>query len=189
VEDTTELKAAIQDLQTRLQEETRMRTELEKRCRVMEKLAYRDPVSGLRTETYFHARVREEIERAIRYPSATTLLTFCSPRTDAEAVTQLGLRLTNDLRMTDQVFSLSEGGLAVLLVETPEEGAHKVLQRLSADLEQFLESFGYSVTSFPVDANLAEDFLNLAMERHNRVAHQMYSSRGDDSSPAAPTLH
>ena len=100
MEDTTELKAAIQDLQTRLQEETRMRTELEKRCRVMEKLAYRDPVSGLRTETYLHARVREEIERAIRYPSATTLLTFCSPRTDAEAVTQLGLRLTNDLRMT-----------------------------------------------------------------------------------------
>ncbi|MEA3365578.1 MAG: GGDEF domain-containing protein, partial [Candidatus Hydrogenedentes bacterium] len=155
MQDTKELKAAIEDLQTRLQEETNMRTELERRCRLLEKLAYRDPSTGLRTENYLHARVREEIDRSIRYPSAVTLLTFCSPEVNAEVVTQLGLRLSDDVRTTDQVFNLSERGLAILLVETPEEGAHKVLQRLSAELEQFLESFGYSITSFPVDANLA----------------------------------
>ena len=88
--------------------------------------------------------------------------------------------------MTDQVFALSEGGLAVLLVETPEEGAHKVLQRLTAELEQVLVSFGYSLTSFPVDANLAEDFLNLAMERHNNVARQMYTNNDSASSAAPP---
>ena len=189
MEDTKELKAAIDDLQARLDEEARMRTELERRCRVLETLAYRDPGTGLRTEPYLHERVREEIERSIRYPSAATLLTFCAPRANPETVTRLGLRLTDDLRMTDQVFALSEGGLAVLLVETPEEGAHKVLQRLTAELEQVLVSFGYSLTSFPVDANLAEDFLNLAMERHNNVARQMYTNN-DSASPAAPsTIH
>lgn len=166
-----------------------MRTELERRCRVLEKLAYRDPSTGLRTENYLHARVREEVDRSIRYPSAVTLLTFCSPQAEPEAVTQLGLRLSDDVRTTDQVFSLSEGGLAILLVETPEEGAHKVLQRLSAELEQFLESFGYSLTSFPVDANLAEDFLNLAMERHNKVTHQMYSTNNSASNSASSTVH
>lgn len=189
MEDTKELKAAVQDLQARLQEETQTRTELERRCRVLEKLAHRDPVTGLRTENYLHARVREEIDRSIRYPSAVTLLTFCSPRANPDAVTQLGLRLSDDVRTTDQVFSLSEGGLAVLLVETPEEGAHKVLQRLASDLEQFLESFGYSLTSFPVDANLAEDFLNLAMERHNKVAHKMYSNNDNASASAASIVH
>ena len=189
MEDTKELKAAIEDLQERLQEETRMRTELERRCRVLEKLAYRDPGTGLRTETYLHARVREEIERSIRYPSAATLLTFCSPRVSDDAVTQLGLRLSDDLRMTDQVFSLSEGGLAVLLVETPEDGAHRVLQRLSTELEQFLENFGYSLTSFPVDANLAEDFLNLAMERHNKVARQMHINDDNAAAAGASRVH
>lgn len=189
MEDTKKLKAAVQDLQARLQEETQTRAELERRCRILEKLAHRDPATGLRTENYLHARVREEIDRSIRYPSAVTLLTFCSPRANPDAVTQLGLRISDDVRTTDQVFSLSEGGLAVLLVETPEEGAHKVLQRLSADLEQFLKSFGYSLTSFPVDANLAEDFLHLAMERHNKVAHKMYANSDSASTSAASTVH
>lgn len=61
-----------------------------------------------------------------------------------------------------------------------------MLHRLKAELEQVLVSFGYSLTSFPVDANLAEDFLNLAMERHNTVARQMYMSN-DSSTPVAPT--
>lgn len=189
MEDTRELKAAVEDLQTRLQEETRMRSELERRCRVLEKLAYRDPGSGLRTETYLHARVREEIERSIRYPSAATLLTFCAPRANTETVTELGVRLSDDLRATDQVFSLSEGGLAVLLVETPEEGAHKVLQRLSTEMERFLENFGYSLTSFPVDANLAEDFLNLAMDRHNNVARQMFTNNDNAAPATTSTIH
>lgn len=189
MQDTKELKAAIEDLQARLEEESRQRAELERRSRVLEKLAHRDPATGLRTETYLHARVREEIERAIRYPSAATLLTFCSPHAEADNVADLGVRLTSDLRMTDQVFRLSEGGLAVLLVETPEEGAHKVLHRLSSDLEQFFESYGYSITSFPVDANLAEDFLNLALERHNKVSRQMHAGGNGNTTETASTLH
>jgi hypothetical protein len=172
--DVEELRAAVEGLRVRLREEVKLRTELERRCHFLEKLAHRDPTTGLRTETYLRARVHEEIERSIRYPSATTLVTLCAPRERTDAIPQLGARLSEELRGTDHVFSLSKGGLAILLVETPEEGARKVLDRLGTDLERFIEGYGLSVTSFPVDTNLADEFLTMALERHNKVATQMY---------------
>ena len=175
MENVNNLKHAVADLQRRLREETSRRQELERRCHLLEKLAYHDPSTGLRTETYLHARVREEIERAIRYPASATLVTLCIPRKRADRVPSLGQRLRDELRETDQVFNLSAQGLAVLLVETPSEGAQTVLQRLSSDLEHFISGYGFTVTSFPVDANLAEDFLNLALSRHNEVAEKVRS--------------
>ncbi len=188
MDDIQKLKAAIDDLQHRLREEVNLRTELERRCHLLEKLAYRDPYTGLRTETFLHARVREEIERSIRYPAAATLITVCSPAEHNDAVSQLGMRLTNELRSADQVFGLSNSGLAILLVETPEEGAHKVLERVSADLQHYINGFGCSVTSFPVDANLADDFLKLAMERHNQVSKQVQTSPPPPSADS-PAVH
>jgi GGDEF domain-containing protein len=181
MDDVEKLKQAIEDLQQQLHEETKVRAELEKRCRLLEKLAYRDPSTGLRTETYMRARVREEIERSIRYPSATTLITLCAPQDQAEAVPQVGRRLSTELRSSDQVFSLSVCGLAILLVETPEEGARRVLARIAADLEQFIGGYGYTVTSFPVDTNLADEFIKLAMERHYQVEKQMNSGSSSSS--------
>lgn len=173
MEDVSNLKAAVEDLQARLHEEIRRREDLERRCNLLEKLAYRDPTTGLRTETYFHSRVREEIQRAIRYPSSTTLLTLCSPRDKSSVLPHLGQRLQQELRETDQVFNLSKYGLAILLVETPEEGAQRVLERLATDLEQFIAGYGFTVTSFPVEANLADEFLNLALDRHNHMEAKM----------------
>lgn len=181
MDDIQKLKAAIDDLQQRLREETKQRVELERRCRVLEKFAYRDPGTGLRTETYLHARVREEIERSIRYPASATLITVCAPENQGDSVRELGTRLADELRCSDQVFGLSQSGLAILLVETPAEGARRVLERIGTDLERFLQGYGYSMTSFPVDANLADDFLKLAMDRHNQVARQV---RPDVSSGA-----
>jgi hypothetical protein len=83
------------------------------------------------------------------------------------------MRLADELRESDQVFGLKEHGLALLLVETPKEGAAILLERLRADLEHFVRGYGLTVTSFPVDANLADDFMNLAMERHQEVAAQV----------------
>ena len=174
MEDTQKLRAAIKDLQERLREEVELRTELERRCHVLEKLAYRDPSTGLRTETYLHARVKEEIERAIRYPASATLLTVCAPEDKTDSMTNLGMRLAEELRASDQVFGLQRSGLAILLVETPEEGAQRVMERISADLEHFIRGYGYSLTTFPVDANLADDFLQLAMERHTQVSHEIH---------------
>jgi GGDEF domain-containing protein len=173
MDDIAKLKSVIEELQDRLREEVQARTELERRCHLLEKLAYRDPSTGLRTETYLHARVREEIDRSIRYPASATLLTLCAPTGADDSVSKLGMRLTGELRATDQVFSLTSHGLAILLVETPEEGARKALERLQSDIEQFIRGYGFTVTTFPVDANQAEDFLNLALERHEKVAHQV----------------
>jgi len=151
----------------------------------LEKLAVRDPLTGLSSESYLHARVREEIERAIRYPAATTLVTLCLRRDHVDALPRLGMRLSGELRATDQVFKLSDHGLALLLIETPEEGAQIVLKRLHEDLEQIVKGYGYTITSFPVHANLADDFIRLAMERHRELARMMDNGRHFDVRPFA----
>lgn len=186
MDDVSKLTAALEDLQARLREEVRLRQELERRCHLLEKLAHRDPSSGLRTESYLRARVQEEIERSIRYPSATSLVTVASPNDLSDALPSLGRRLTEELRTTDHVFSLSNGGLAILLVETPEEGARRVLDRLAADLEQFVSGYGFSVTTFPVDTNLADEFLKLAMDRHEQIVQHVTPQ---SSASASAHLH
>lgn len=181
--DIDKLKEVVADLRARLRQETQHREELERRCQVLEKLAYRDPNTGLHTETYLHARVREEIERCSRYPATASLVTLCAPEQRSDVLPQLGTRLTQELRESDQVFKLDKNGLAILLVETPEDGARRVLERLAADLQQFINGYGYSVTTFPVDANLAEEFMNLALTRHNEVREQVHVQAFE--SPAA----
>ena len=188
MDDIAELRAAILDLQTRLREENQRRSEAEKRSEVLEKLAFRDPATGLRTETYLHSRVREEIERAIRYPASTSLVTVCATDDQTHEIPSLGQRLSEDLRTTDQVFRLNNNGLALLLLETPGEGAQTVINRISADLEQFIKGYGFTVTTFPVDANLAEDFLNMALERHGAVASRLQPS-GPNAEHGQPNMH
>lgn len=178
MEDIARLREAIEGLETRLREEVRLRADLERRCHILEKLAHRDPTTGLRTETYLRARVQEEIQRSIRYPSATTLITLCAPEDRCHVLPQLGSRLSNDLRASDHIFSLSNSSLAILLVETPQEGADRVLERLDTDLEQFIRGYGFTVTSFPVDTNLADEFLKMALERHNKVIKSIHHPNG-----------
>jgi len=188
MEDVTKLREAVQALQKRLHDEVRQRTELERRCHLLEKLAYRDPSTGLRTENYLRTRVQEEIQRSIRYPSATTLITVCAPKETCEAMPQLGLRLSEELRASDHIFKLGNIGLAILLVETPEEGARRVLDRISADLEHFVNGYGFTVTSFPVDTNLADEFLPMALERHSQVSRRFYPD-GPNASTQTASVH
>jgi PleD family two-component response regulator len=188
MDDIQKLKSAVDELQAKLRDEIQLRTELERRCLLLEKLAYRDPATGLKTETYLHARVREEIDRSIRYPSSATLLTLCAPESVREMIPKLGVRLTHELRCTDQVFNLDRFGLAVLLVETPEEGARRVLERIGPDLEQFIAGYGYTLTSFPVDANLADEFLRLALDRHTQMARSIHPN-GHGIGAASSAVH
>lgn len=168
-----QLQGENEELRQRLEEETLLRAELERRCHLLEKEVFRDPATGLRTETYLQFRVREEIDRAIRYPAAATLITVQARKEKATAIPRLGHRLSEELRCTDKVFRLRRQGLAILLVETPEEGARQVLDRLRTELTHYLDGYACSVTSFPVDANLAEDFVNLALERHQEASRQL----------------
>lgn len=178
--ETEKWKQAVEDLQHRLKEEIRTRKELEDRCKLLEKLVYRDPGTGLRTETYLRSRVYEEIERSIRYPAAATLITVCAPENKADVLPTVGRRLSEELRGSDHVFSLSKSGLAIFLVETPGDAAQRVLERVSSDLEQLIGGYGYTVTSFPCDTNLPDEFLNLAMERHNEVARKVHPNGGSN---------
>jgi GGDEF domain-containing protein len=86
VDDVKEWKTAVEDLQARLREEIELRTELERRCHLLEKLAHRDPTTGLKTESYLRVRVQEEIDRAIRHPASASLLTLCAPGNRYEAI-------------------------------------------------------------------------------------------------------
>ena len=180
MDETQKWKQAVDDLQHRLKEEIRARQELEERCKLLEKLVHRDPGTGLRTETYLRSRVHEEIERSIRYPAAATLITVCAPQSKIDVLPAVGQRLSEELRGSDHVFSLSQSGLAILLVETPGDAAQRVLERISSDLEQLIGGYGYTVTSFPRDTNLPDEFLNLAMERHNEVAREVRSNGGSN---------
>ncbi len=168
------LRATIADLQEKLRSEMERRSDLERRCHMLERLAHHDPSTGLRTESYLRARVQEEIERSIRYPSATTLVTLVAPSERVPNIPKLGSHLVDELRVSDQVFALSNNGIAILMIETPEEGARQALARLSTDLETFVQGYGCTVTSFPVDTNLTDDFLRVALERHNDIARALY---------------
>ena len=167
------LQAAIEELESRLDEEIRVRKELERRCYVLEKMVCENPATHVLTETYLQTRIREEITRATRYPCAITLLTMVAATSDDESLSKLASHLSDEMRDSDHIFSLNDEGLAILMVETPKEGTNPVIKRLRNDIEQLVRIYGYSVTSFPVDANLADDFLNLAMERHCRIRQDM----------------
>lgn len=178
------LKAEIERLQDRLNDESRRRIEMERRCALLEKLAYRDPQTGLRTEQYLQTRLREEIERATRFPAATTLVTVSLPGDKSTSIGALGQRLVDELRATDQVFRMDENGIAILLVETPGDGAQQVLRRIADDLSRFSSEYRTTVTSFPVDANLADDFMRVASERHYAAAQSINNGNGHSSSSA-----
>lgn len=173
MDELKKLKQEIEKLQERLSQERARRVEIERRSALLEKLAYRDPQTGLRTEQYLHTRLREEIDRATRFPAATTLVTLSLPGSRVSNLAALGQRLIDELRATDHVFQMQDNGIAILLVETPGEGAHHVLQRIADDLKQFSSEYASSVTSFPVDANVADDFMRVASERHRQAAQRL----------------
>ncbi len=181
------LRMEIDNLQTRLREETRLRMELERRCHLLEKLAYRDPDTGLRSESYLHVRVGEEMDRATRFPASTSLVTLCPSKERASRIFEFALQLSEGIRATDYVFRLSEHGLALLLVETTGQGARKMLERLSQVLERHIQGYGYTVTTFPADATVGEDFMALALKRHWTMVGQVYQEELFNWAPYDPS--
>ena len=185
MDEMAKLKEQIEKLQVRLREETNRRMDLERRCSILEKLAHRDPTTGLRTENYLHARVREEIDRSIRFPSTTSLVTLYFPEQNDLVLPRVGQRLSDESRTTDQVFKFNESSLAILLVETTGDGAQNALARLAQDLEQMVRGYGCTVTTFPGDANLAEDFMSLAIHRHAELSRKLHTSNRQISNEAS----
>ncbi len=98
---------------------------------------------------YFKARALEEIQRAKRYPSFVSLLSFDLSHINSENELENFDSLDNflnaikelvgkSIRETDLVSSISGGKIAILLLETPKDGAVILSNRLKKSIKYFL---------------------------------------------------
>jgi GGDEF domain-containing protein len=101
-----------------------------------ERLSIYDKESGLYADWYFGFRLREEIARSERYGQPLTLLLVEDVDQGLEeTVKQLVFRsLDETLRNTDIVAHLNARRFAVLLTNTPQEGALVATRRIRAGL-------------------------------------------------------
>lgn len=97
----------------------------------------------------FKARAMEEIKRAKRYPTFVSMVQFDISHINSEgeienfeSLDQFYSNLLNlvmrSVRDTDLVSPLSLGKIAILLVETPRDGAYVLLERLKKTIKYFL---------------------------------------------------
>lgn len=98
---------------------------------------------------YFRIRAREELQRVRRYPSFVSLLSFDLSHIDTsdeienfETLEQFYSALkdliAHSIRETDLISDIRNGKIAILLLETPREGAEILLDRLKKSVRYFL---------------------------------------------------
>lgn len=98
---------------------------------------------------YFRTRALEELHRVRRYPSFVSLLSFDLSHINTseeienfESLEQFysALRelITHSIRETDLISDIHNGKIAILLIETPKEGATILLDRLKKSVKYFL---------------------------------------------------
>jgi len=131
---------------------------------------------------HFGLRARQELKRAERYCEYLSCLTITmtSEGRVSEAAEILnchnrqemleGLRrvIKRSIRQTDVASSFEGNRLALLLVETPRNGANALSSRLQENIQNFLLSnvaseddwkVSFTIVSFPDNVNTKEDFL------------------------------
>ena len=154
--------------------------ELQNRA-ILEKAALTDALTGLYNRRAFDLRLKEECERAARYQYPLTLLVLdlknFKPINDRlghamgdQALIAVAQALSRTQRAGDMVFRWGGDKFAVLLPQTPKEGALAVSARLLEAISKIcLSGLCLSVNigfaSFPSEAQTAEDLLRLADER------------------------
>lgn len=132
------------------------------------------------------ARLREEVERCRRYQHFVSLLIIAvdgleaGSDGDSVAVEDIARLLADNTRSVDVVAHYENGQFALILPETPQEGAVCLAVRLKDHIECYL--FGdvggrvtpqvrWGVATFPGDARLEPDLWRLA-EKRAREAEQ-----------------
>jgi diguanylate cyclase (GGDEF)-like protein len=108
-------------------------------ARLQEELAQAaatDPATGLRNRRRFFEDLRREFASARRYGSPLSLVVLAVSDVDAggETMRTLAEALLTQLRVTDISARIGEADLAVILPQTPLEGARRVAARLAAVL-------------------------------------------------------
>ena len=97
----------------------------------------------------FKARAMEEIKRARRYPTFVSMIEFdishISSTEEIENFDNLDQfhenlvhLLGRSIRDTDLISHLGIGKIAILLIETPREGAYSLLERLKKSIKYYL---------------------------------------------------
>ena len=153
---------------------------LRKRISFLEKMSDYDEVTQLYSQGYFERRFTQELRRAERYCEFLSLvlidmssaLADQSSVEEAKAVKGLGQLVHRTVRATDILAKLGKNRLAVLLTETPKEGAFRLAERLSekitgSSLPEELQglkagAFNIGIASFPEDGAQQDDLLQVA---------------------------
>jgi GGDEF domain-containing protein len=137
--------------------------------------ALRDADSGLLNEAYLRATLPNRVATARR---ALRPLSLCLLAIDEVAATPLTHALLDTLRESDTACRMNDGGFAVLLEDTPDDGAVWTVERVRRLLaDQGIDSVLWAgVASYPAHALEAHDLLRLT-ENALRDARQWHSSR------------
>lgn len=138
---------ALKDNKARLQELLKQRTaELEESNRLIQRLAIQDEVTGIASRRLFEQYFDREWRRAVRNLTTMSLIlceidrwkSFIENTGQAEAENCLrrvvGVMKANLARPADFVARYGDNRIAVLLPETPQEGAVVVAERLRAQV-------------------------------------------------------
>lgn len=97
----------------------------------------------------FRARALEEVKRARRYPTFISMIEFDISHVNTkeeienfETLDQFYTYLLNlvgrSVRDTDLISPFERGKIAILLIETPRDGAYALLERLKKTIKYFL---------------------------------------------------
>jgi diguanylate cyclase (GGDEF)-like protein len=153
---------------------------LRKRISFLEKMSEFDEATHLYSQGYFERRFTQELRRAERYCEflslvlidVSSVLAEQSQQQGAKVLKDLGALVENTVRTTDILAKLGKNRLAVLLTETPKEGAFRLAERLSekilgTSLSEELsklkeEPLNIGIASFPEDGGSRDDLLQVA---------------------------
>ncbi|MCU1354173.1 MAG: diguanylate cyclase [Acidimicrobiales bacterium] len=145
--------------------------------------ALRDTDSGLLNDDYFRAALPNRVATARRVlrPISVGVLAL----SDDAATATVAYALQDTLRESDTACRLGDGRFAVLLEDTPEDGAVWTLERLRRQLgEQGVDvTIWGGVASYPAHALEAADLLALA-ESALESARQWADGRIEVAGPA-----
>lgn len=153
---------------------------LKKRVSSLKKRCQFDEKTQLYSQDYFKRRFTQELRRAERYCEFLSLILFdvssalADQGAERRTRTLKSLRdlIGNTIRATDILTSLGKDRLALILTETPKEGAFRLAERLGekitgTSLPEGLkppigDAVNIGIASFPEDGNSQEDLLQVA---------------------------
>jgi len=139
-----------------------------------------DEQTHLYSQGYFERRFAQELKRAERYCEflslvlidASSVLADQSSQKKAKVLKSMGDLIEKTVRATDVLASLGRSRLALILTETPKEGAFRLAGRLSERIASISlpeelgafkgETINIGIASFPEDGKNQEDLLQVA---------------------------